>query len=162
MCMRAGHIIYHTVVVMMSQSVKRRRPRGWLDWSLLGVAGYLGYVPGAPAPAPAPDLEPPSEADIQDLYRDLDLDPRLLQGASTAPSAGSPVHVAADLQARRSSILVHALAPSVHLLALIGGRHASPASAAGSPCASQPMCLRAESQVPMSLNDCVGIRSPVS
>ena len=77
-----------------------RRPRGWLDWSISGVAGYLGYVPGAPPPAPAPDLAPPSEADIQDLYRDLDLDLRLLQGASTAPSAGSPVHIAADLQAR--------------------------------------------------------------
>ena len=64
------------------------------------MAGYLGYVPGAPPPAPAPDLAPPSEADIQDLYRDLDLDLRLLQGASTAPSAGSPVHIAADLQAR--------------------------------------------------------------
>lgn len=77
-----------------------RRPRGWLDWSISGVAGYLGYVPGAPPPAPAPDLAPPSEADIQDLYRDLDLDLRLLQGASTAPSAGSPVHIAADVQAR--------------------------------------------------------------
>ena len=64
------------------------------------MAGYLGYVPGAPPPAPAPDLAPPSEADIQDLYRDLDLDLRLLQGASTAPSAGSPVHIAADVQAR--------------------------------------------------------------
>lgn len=77
-----------------------RRPRGWLDWSISGVAGYLGYVPGAPPPAPAPELAPPSEADIQDLYRDLDLDLRLLQGASTAPSAGCPVHIAADLQAR--------------------------------------------------------------
>ena len=64
------------------------------------MAGYLGYVPGAPPPAPAPDLAPPSEADIQDLYGDLDLDLRLLQGASTAPSAGSPLHIAADLQAR--------------------------------------------------------------
>ncbi len=64
------------------------------------MAGYLGYVPGAPPPAPAPDLAPPSEADIQDLYRDLDLDLRLLQSASTAPSAGSPMHVAADLQVR--------------------------------------------------------------
>ncbi len=69
------------------------------------MAGYLGYVPGALPPAPAPTLAPPSEADIRDLYRDLDLDPRALLGASPSPAAASAVHLAVNLQARSPSAL---------------------------------------------------------
>ncbi len=85
--------------------VRRGRRRGWLDWSLSGVAGYLGYVPGALPPAPAPALAPPSEADIRDLYRDLDLDPRALLGAGPSPAAASAVHLAVNLQAPSPSAL---------------------------------------------------------
>ena len=70
------------------------------------MPGYLGYVPGVLLLLPAPDLAPPSEAAIRDLYRDLDLDPRLLLGASPGSAAASPVHIVADLQVCMSGILL--------------------------------------------------------
>ena len=51
------------------------RQRGWLGWGLSAAAGYLGYVPGdAGAPGAGQLPDPPSDADIQELYTALELD----------------------------------------------------------------------------------------
>ena len=69
--------------------------RGWLEWGLAGLASRLGYVPAGGVPVPPQ----PSEADIQDLYRDLDF-PLPDEGDDRDPLRAVSAVLAAQVGAR--------------------------------------------------------------
>jgi len=60
------------------------RPRGWLPKGISGVTSVLGYIPIIGAPTTQP---PPTEAEMQELYKELDYHPHSAPATSTATTS---------------------------------------------------------------------------
>lgn len=70
--------------------------RGWLPKGISGVTSVLGYIPII---GTATTQRPPTEAEIQELYRELNYHPQSIPATSTAASTCLKLKVLVGLSA---------------------------------------------------------------
>lgn len=68
-------VIAQVAIAKLNSSVKCCR-QGWWNWGLSGVSSILGYVPSKEQPQALPMR--PTQAEMQELYAALSLDPHNL------------------------------------------------------------------------------------
>ena len=76
------------------------RPGGWLPKGISGVTSVLGYIPFLGGPTSQPQ---PTEAEMQELYRELDYHPQGVPATAGASSTSLTIKLQACLYVLVSS-----------------------------------------------------------